>query len=211
MFIHHATRKLAAKSGIELEITGVEGKERVEARKINSTTVLAFDVDAKTALEKAIQRLKTGAKPEPVKTVPGTYAAMTGKRSIRAIKTKTVKPSKPTDLPSGTKGAPKTFPVLGSIVKRDYRKRYGSSQNCGDELAIALKGYCKEPTGRGNQTRLNVVKLEQVARANDVWEDRYGELNIGQYRMTIGVRLRGLLRKGTSVVVGDTVIKGNVT
>lgn len=48
--------------------------------------------------------------------------------------------------------------------------------------------------------------LKQVARDNGVWKDSYSKLSPAQLRMTIGNILRGRLKKGQSVKIGDTTM-----
>jgi hypothetical protein len=213
VFIHHTLNKQAAKYGFVLEVAGGPDNRRVEARKVGTNTIVAFDVNPREALNKAIQRTAEAKSSKPkykpnAKAPPATYAAETARKVNKAVHTRQVVDDKPAEL-YGTKGEPKTFAVTGNIVKKQYRQAYGRKQRCGDALSEALSGYCNEPTGRGTQTKLSLVKLKDVAHANSVWKDKYDDLNDGQVRMTVGVRLRSLIRHGTDVTIGDRILKGD--
>ena len=89
----------------------------------------------------------------------------------------------------------------GSIIPQHYRERYGADQNCGDKMATLLT---EEVTDEG---KVNATLARNVAVANGV-EDRFDVwltkgLNPGQLRMNLGNVLRGKLRRGELVTVGD--------
>lgn len=84
-----------------------------------------------------------------------------------------------------------------SVVKRKYKTAYKPfKQTCGDELSQLITRHLrtlKDPdTGR---MRIDPDKLRKFAKANGVWDDKYAKLNVGMRRMTIGVRLRGRVKK----------------
>lgn len=97
----------------------------------------------------------------------------------------------------------------GSVVPEKYRVIYGSAQNCGDEMALALTGFVTLP--RANKKNpdggLDRAKLRAVAEVNGIgdkladWEDR--GLNGGLLRMNTSNVLRGMIRRGERVQVGD--------
>lgn len=99
----------------------------------------------------------------------------------------------------------------GSVVPTKYRILYGSDQNCGDEMALALTEYVT--MGRANKKNpdggLDRSKLREVAEANGIsenlqkWEDR--GLNGGLLRMNVSNILRGMIRRGLEVRVGSQV------
>lgn len=99
----------------------------------------------------------------------------------------------------------------GSVVPNKYRILYGSAQNCGDEMAIALTAYVtlERATKKNPDGGLDLAKLREVAAANGIsdklasWEDR--GLNGGLLRMNTSNVLRGLIRHGAEVRVGDKV------
>ena len=86
----------------------------------------------------------------------------------------------------------------GSVVPDSYKIRYGSDQNCGDDIADLLKGE----------------DVHGVAAANGIdAEAKWGEgrritgkspLNPGMVRMNLGNVLRGRVKRGEYVVVGST-------
>ncbi len=97
----------------------------------------------------------------------------------------------------------------GSIVPEKYRIIYGTEQNCGDEIALALTDFVTEP--RKNKKNpdggLDRAKLRGVAEENGIsdklaiWEDR--GLNGGLLRMNTSNVLRGMNRRGERVVIGS--------
>lgn len=99
----------------------------------------------------------------------------------------------------------------GSIVPEKYRILYGTAQNCGDEMALELTAYVTLPraTKKNPDGGLDRAKLRGVAEANGIgdmlagWEDR--GLNGGLLRMNTSNVLRGMIRRGEEVRVGDKV------
>lgn len=99
----------------------------------------------------------------------------------------------------------------GSIVPEKYRIIYGSAQNCGDEIALALTAFVT--TGRTSKKNsdggLDRAKLRGVAEENGIgdrlaqWEDN--GLNGGLLRMNTSNVLRGMNRRGERVVIGAEV------
>lgn len=97
----------------------------------------------------------------------------------------------------------------GSIVPEKYRLRYGTEQNCGDAIAVALTAYVTEP--RKNKKNpdggLDRAKLRGVAEVNGIgdkladWEGR--GLNGGLLRMNTSNVLRGMNRRGEEVTIGS--------
>lgn len=99
----------------------------------------------------------------------------------------------------------------GSVVPNKYRILYGSAQNCGDEMAIALTAYVtlERATKKNPDGGLDRAKLREVAAANGIsdrlanWEAR--GLNGGLLRMNTSNVLRGMIRHGAEVRVGNKV------
>jgi hypothetical protein len=93
----------------------------------------------------------------------------------------------------------------GSVIPDAYRYTYGEDQNNGDDVALSLKTHC----GGGLKERADMAKLEEVVEANgirdryDVWLEK--GLNNGMLRMNTGNVLRGKVRKGDTVRIGDRV------
>lgn len=85
-----------------------------------------------------------------------------------------------------------------SKVPASKRAEYGKDQNCGDEVAEALKDAC--PKGGvedavveiGDQNGIDVLK-------------RWGNLNPGMKRMSLGNVLRSRVKHGQKVVIGEQV------
>lgn len=99
----------------------------------------------------------------------------------------------------------------GSIVPEKYRILYGSQQNCGDEIALALTAYVTmdRATKKNPDGGLDRAKLRGVAEVNGIghklaqWEDR--GLNGGLLRMNTSNVLRGMNRRGEKVEIGNTI------
>ena len=92
----------------------------------------------------------------------------------------------------------------GNVVAEEYRKRYGSAQNCGDEMAAVFKDFVTSVDEAGKEF-CDYRKLVEVADANKVDVERWGHLNIGMRRMNVGNVLRGKVKRGEKVVVGTRV------
>jgi hypothetical protein len=98
----------------------------------------------------------------------------------------------------------------GSIVPQKYRIRYGVTQHCGDDVAETLSAFVTLPrAGKKNDIDggLDRAKLRGVAEVNGIadrlaaYEDR--GLNGGLLRMNVSNILRGMVRRGERVVIGD--------
>ena len=86
----------------------------------------------------------------------------------------------------------------GSIVKAEYKSEYGPDGNCGDEIALALRDHTRD-----DDDRFNRAAALEIARTNGI---RYlTGTNDGQRAMNLGNKLRGLVRKGQPVVIGNEV------
>lgn len=99
----------------------------------------------------------------------------------------------------------------GSVVPEKYRVRYGSQQNCGDEIALALTAYVTmdRATKKNPDGGLDRAKLRGVCEVNGIghklaqWEDH--GLNGGLLRMNTSNVLRGMNRRGEKVEIGDMI------
>lgn len=79
--------------------------------------------------------------------------------------------------------------VLKSVVPDSFKQKYGPEQNCGDDIAATL-------------AELDVAI---VARQNGIDLSRWEGKNPGMVRMNLGNVLRGRVRRGEYVVLGDYV------
>ena len=86
-----------------------------------------------------------------------------------------------------------------------YKEKYGKDKHCGDDVAVLMKAFCLD-----DKNKIDPKKLAKVASDNDLDIAKWEHLNIGMQRMTIGNVLRGLINKGTDVVIGDDIIEGVV-
>lgn len=81
-----------------------------------------------------------------------------------------------------------------SIVKRKYKKLYRPHHDTnGDGLSDQIRSHVSKENEAG-EMRIDVSALKRFAIANDVWQASYGLLNVGQMKMNITNRLRGLIR-----------------
>lgn len=97
----------------------------------------------------------------------------------------------------------------GSIVPNKYRLRYGVTQRCGDDVAETLSAFVTLPRAgkKDIDGGLDRARLRAVAEVNGL-ADRLAdyearELNGGLLRMNISNILRGMVRRGEKVVIGD--------
>lgn len=79
----------------------------------------------------------------------------------------------------------------GDVVPAHYKAKYGSAQNCGDDIAKHLVGT-------------EVEFLQDVAEANGIDWNRWAHCNRGQKGMNLGNVLRGRIKRGEYVIVGVT-------
>ena len=94
-----------------------------------------------------------------------------------------------------------------SAVPDKYKKRYGKSQNCGDEMAEMLATLVKDEKGVTNIEALNAVGAQNGIDVQDRWGTgrEGGALNVGMQRMNLSNVLRGKIRNEERVVVGEHV------
>lgn len=93
-----------------------------------------------------------------------------------------------------TKRAPvETNTETRSVIKPEFRQRYGKAGNNGDETATKLAAYLKAGDGDARE------KLKALAEANGLWSDKWVTLNVGMVRMNLGNRLRAAARKGQAI------------
>lgn len=97
----------------------------------------------------------------------------------------------------------------GSIVPEKYRIKYGVTQRCGDDVAETLSGFVtlpragkKDIDGGLDRSRLRAV-AELNGLADKLADYEHRELNGGLLRMNISNILRGKVRRGEKVVIGD--------
>ena len=96
------------------------------------------------------------------------------------------------------------------MVKLDYRIGYVlGTGDAGDAVATLLRTFLYDPGTR----LMSVERLHNLARRNGVNPSLYLHLNIGHQRMIISNRLRAIVRKGGSVVIGNAIVtpEGTIT
>ena len=84
-----------------------------------------------------------------------------------------------------------------SVVPDSYKARYGADQNCGDDVADRLKGHNPHDIAKDNGIDANEKwGLKRIAQGKK-------PLNNGMLRMNLGNVLRGRIKRGEYVVIGD--------
>lgn len=90
---------------------------------------------------------------------------------------------------------------MPDVMTDKFAMKYGRSGSCGDELSEAVSNFLKNPsTGR-----MDPDKFRQLSEANSINPDKWRGLNNGQRRMMLGNVLRGMIRRGRPVKVGDII------
>lgn len=181
MAIHASVAKRASEHGLVL----VEAEGRVEARR--GQQVVAYNGKASTALKHALDNLEA----ERIRNLADNQEPVLLHRAVSAQPD----PAVPQKV------------IKGSIIKSKYRDRYKKNGDfsCGDDIAGELKAYVV--VARDGKFRVDLVRLREVAIANEVWKDRYAALNPGQQRMTIGNCLRAKFREGKRIDIGGAVLE----
>jgi len=95
-----------------------------------------------------------------------------------------------------------------SVVPDSYKIRYGAPQNCGDDIAEILKGEDVHAVAKANGIDANArwgagrthVKLYGPDKGKRLIHDA---LNPGMMRMNLGNVLRGRVKRGEYVTVGE--------
>ena len=168
--IHHATAKKAAAHGIGLTIR--------DDGKITATgdgAVLATGTDAKDVLTAAIEAMDNGAADE----ADDDDAAA----ELEAEAEAEGEPQEDGD---------EDEKVDRSVVKNRYKQRYRPFKDrCGDEISKLISSHVWDE----DEDRIDPVKLQKFAKANDVWDAKYANLNVGMQRMNIANKLRGRIRR----------------
>ena len=190
--------KDAAKVGLQLVPVG----DRIEVRQGNK--VLSFNVDPALALKKAKERLeeKRIRELDPMPEDREPVLIIPRRKSVVAAMAAPIPEYTPETTLVGETIAKS---AVNSIIKSKYKDRYkAKGGNCGDEIAGELQEYLV--VLKGGKARVDEVKLEAVAKANDIWKDTYIVLNVGQRRMTIGNRLRARYAEGLQVDIGGVIL-----
>lgn len=95
----------------------------------------------------------------------------------------------------------------GNVVDPAKKAQYGASQSCGDKVADVMARVCRTINEDGSDY-IDMDKMWKVAKQNGLTLDRWLHCNIGQIRMNLGNVLRGKVRRGEYVVVGDLKVDG---
>lgn len=96
----------------------------------------------------------------------------------------------------------------GNIVPLKYRQKYGTPQHCGDEVALVFKDFVTVTVQIGEKSveQCSETALVEVCDANGVDYHKWDHLkNIGMKRMNLGNILRGKIKRGERVQIGERV------
>jgi hypothetical protein len=95
--------------------------------------------------------------------------------------------------------------AMPDVMTKKFLDKYGRSGSCGDTLSSSLSTYLVDPeTGRTDTS-----KFKRVATDNGIDYSKWSHLNMGQRRMLLGNVLRGMLRRGAHVTVGNVTVTTN--
>lgn len=189
MTIHHAVAKKAAKLGVALQATTVDGKPGYSASKGNMVAAASTATDALALL---LAELKPTKQPR-------------AKKATKA-KGKKRKARKSDDEEDDGEGGSEPK----SIVKKKYKVLYRPTKDTnGDDFAEALHA-CLFPDGE----EFDMRAFTATCRANSVADDRIKKWtklkNNGMRRMNIANTLRGMIRRGEKVTLGAKIFKGSL-
>lgn len=110
------------------------------------------------------------------------------------------------DAPDATEEAPEgeeTPKKSKSVVPKKYQERYKSQKGkCGDEMSALVSDWLFVGEAFDND------RFEQLCSDNGI-EKRWEGRNTGMKRMNVGNVLRGKLRNGVPVKIGDKIVNGD--
>lgn len=200
MTIHHATLKRADKVGVTL----IEHEGQTIAYKAgDNSKELASGKDSKKVLAEAEAMLNP--KPAAPTKKNGEKRKQPGKKKAKK-KAKKRGNSEDGDEESDEGEGSK------SVIKAKYKAKYRPNKDtCGDPLVKPVFDYT-HPDGED----VDLKRLVKLGKDNGVDAlDRWGHLktksgaqNVGMIRMNLVNVLRGKLRQGTDVTIGDKTVKG---
>jgi hypothetical protein len=101
-------------------------------------------------------------------------------------------PTKKTPRKAAPKPQPTKPAATGSVIKRSYQLEHQP-----DDLAVRLRKAVS-----GDEGAIDAAKLQEFAKANDCWRDRYATVNKGMSFMNVSNRLRALVRRGGKIQWG---------
>lgn len=188
MSIHHAVAKKAQKLGV----TFTEANGGYIATH-TATDTKADAASATDALDLVLKAVKAKA-PKAARAKPA--------KGKKAKKRKAKKSDDDDEDEDGEEGAePK------SIVKKKYKKLYRPTKDTnGDDFAQALHAALF-PDGE----EFDIAAFNATCRANSIDPKRWAKLkNNGMRRMNCGNVLRGMIRRGEVVTLGNKTFKGSL-
>lgn len=108
----------------------------------------------------------------------------------------------------GSEEADDEEPEGGNIVPLKYRQKYGTPQHCGDQVALVFKDFVTVTVQVGEKAveQCSETALVEVCDSNGVDYHKWDHLkNIGMKRMNLGNILRGKIKRGERVQIGETI------
>jgi len=188
--IHHNTVKKAQKLGFTLDVVENEVEVRLGDR------LLASHASGSVAVELAIEKMNAAA-PAPKKAAKKAAAPKKAAKPKKVVEDDEGEGDEDGEVEAGDEEEENEG---GSLVKKKYKQAYRPFHDrCGDDLSQQISDHVTVEDEDGN-VRIDRVLLRRFAKANDVWADRYNDLNNGMARMNIANRLRARIRKGHEVV-----------
>lgn len=145
--------------------------------------------------QKSAKQASAEAKSAPAPRMPAEPKAPKAAKAAKAGKV--VKSDhKPSEVKATTDNPQK------SIVPVRFKQKYAATgDSCGDRVALALRNYVEGRNADGRPAT-DEAKLKEVAAANGIDYSAYSRCNVGQKRMNIGNRLRGMLKNEQTVTIG---------
>jgi hypothetical protein len=99
--------------------------------------------------------------------------------------------------------------VSKNMLRPENARKYGYKRHNGDAISVAMAEYC------GSGLNFELPRMVKVAADNELvgklaeWADERNKSN-GMLRMLLGAQLRKRWRQGLDIVVGETVIPGEL-
>lgn len=201
--IHHTQIKLATKLGGTL------------TESANNPGVFITTLGAQTFMgttpKEALDKLIAAATPTKAPKAEKAPKAPAPKKEKAPPKAKKKAKKRQSDEGDDEDGEDEEAEGKGSVVKAAYKKKYRPTNDTnGDEFTEAFRAATVN-----EDEAVDINKLGIVARDNGLkilqWmhlKNRDGGINVGMIRMNLGNVLRGMVRRGTTIKIGDKTFKG---
>lgn len=194
---HHTQTKLAAKLGVTIKImSGSEGDQYALVSATDADKVISSGTDLKALLDSLVKANAPAKAPRK--------ARKPAKAKRRARKTSDEDGEEGDEDEDGDEEEK----VSLSVVKPKYKAKYRPHKDSnGDAMAMAFRAFVINEDGE-----LDLSALQSVAQTNGLSVNKYTRVRNrgwqGRARMSIGNILRGMIRRGEDVTIGDKTFKG---